>query len=509
MRTRTFFWNTITSVLLQIIMFASGLIVPRVMLIAYGSEINGLVSSITQFINYFNLLEAGLSGATVYALYKPLADHDTAAINAILSASRKFYFQTGWMFTALVGGLSLLYPLFIQKQGFSNWEISLLVLVLGGNGVLEFFTLAKYRTLLTADQKTYVICLADIARWTLYTAAIVIFTGLGCNIILTRALALIAIFARSVVLLVYCKGRYRYLDYSVPPNEKALDRRWSALYLQIVGLIQSSGPVILLTLVSRDLGLISIYTVYNIVISGVQSVVGIFYSGLTASFGDVIAKGEKDTLKRTYGEFETLFYTACGVVYTLSFALILPFIRIYTAGVTDAEYIQPLVAGLMVLNGMLYNLRNPQGMLVISAGMYRETQVQSTLEGGILLVAGGVLCYFYGLTGLLVGILLSNLYRDIDLTIFVPRRITHTPILETVRQYVVAAAGLGISLWLIHQTISLDGITSYLTWCVTAIKMGILTVAVFGLLNALFNRRDWPDIFRRAKMLFQRRSEGK
>lgn len=509
MRTKTFFWNTVASVLLQIVILASGLIVPRVMLLAYGSEVNGLVSSITQFITYFNLLEAGLSGATVYALYKPLADQDTAAINQILSASRKFYIQTGWLFTAMVGGLSLLYPLYIRDLGLSYLETSLLVLVLGGNGVLEFFTLAKYRTLLTADQKTYIICLADIVRWTLYTAIIVIFTWLGCNVVLTRAIALASIFARSIVLLLYCKRHYRYLDYSVPPNIKALDQRWSALYQQILGLIRSSGPVIVLTLVSRDMRMVSIYTVYNVIISGIQSIVGIFYSGLTASFGDVIAKGETEILKRSYGEFETLFYTACGIIYTLSFSLMLPFVRLYTAGVTDAEYIQPLLAALFVFRAMLYNLMNPQGMLVISAGMYRETRVQSTVEGCILLIAGGILCYFYGLAGLLVGMVLSSLYRLIDLTLFVPHRITHAPVWNTGKQYVTLAAGMGISLWLIHQTISLDDVSSYLSWCVVAIKMGIIAVAVFAVVNALCNRRDWPGIFRRLKLLFQRNSGEK
>ena len=48
-------------------------IIPCIMLKYYGSEINGLVSSINQFIVYFNLVEAGLSGAAIYVLYKPLA----------------------------------------------------------------------------------------------------------------------------------------------------------------------------------------------------------------------------------------------------------------------------------------------------------------------------------------------------------------------------------------------------------------------------------------------------
>ena len=60
------------------------------MLKYYGSEINGLVSSINQFIVYFNLVEAGLSGAAIYALYKPLAENNHKAINSIVSAARNF-----------------------------------------------------------------------------------------------------------------------------------------------------------------------------------------------------------------------------------------------------------------------------------------------------------------------------------------------------------------------------------------------------------------------------------
>lgn len=509
MRTKKFFWNTITTVLLQIVMFVSGLIVPRVMLLAYGSEVNGLVSSISQFINYFNLIEAGLSGATTYALYKPLADHDTDAINRILSASRKFYLQTGGIFTALVAVLSILYPLYIQNSGFTNAEVSLLVLVLGMNGTLEFFTLAKYRTLLTADQKTYLISLSSIVQWTVYTVIIVLMTSLKCDIILTRTVALLAIFIRTFLLVTYCKRRYRYLDYSVPPNVKALDRRWSALYLQLLGMIQSNGPVILLTVINKDLQLVSVYTVYNVVISGINMILGVFSSGLSASFGDVIVKGQRDTLKRAYSEFETMYHFVGGIVFTLSFVLMIPFVRIYTAGITDADYIQPAVSALLVLNSMLYNFKTPQGMLVISAGMYKETRVQTTLQGMILLICGGILTYFYGLPGLAVGMVLSNLYRTIDLTFFVPHHITHTPVWHTVRQYLIVSMGQSILLYVFYHTISFDGIDSYLTWCLIAVKIGVLTVVVFALLQAVFNRRDWPGIFQHMKLLFRMRSGRK
>lgn len=88
-RTTQFFYSTIVTAIYQFIIMISGFIVPRVMLVAYGSELNGLVSSINQFISYFSLVEAGLAAAIVYSLYEPLATKNQDKINRILSAAKK------------------------------------------------------------------------------------------------------------------------------------------------------------------------------------------------------------------------------------------------------------------------------------------------------------------------------------------------------------------------------------------------------------------------------------
>jgi len=43
--------NTITSVLNRVVLIISGIILPRLVLLNYGSETNGLVASITQLYN--------------------------------------------------------------------------------------------------------------------------------------------------------------------------------------------------------------------------------------------------------------------------------------------------------------------------------------------------------------------------------------------------------------------------------------------------------------------------
>ena len=62
------------------------------------SDINGLISSINQFIVYFNLVEAGLSSAAVYSLYKPIAEHNYNQINRVVVAARNFYVKSGFIF---------------------------------------------------------------------------------------------------------------------------------------------------------------------------------------------------------------------------------------------------------------------------------------------------------------------------------------------------------------------------------------------------------------------------
>ena len=75
--------NIASSVLLQVVSGVCGLILPRFVLQNFGSEVNGLVASVTQLLSYAVLLEGGIGGVMKAALYKPLANEDDAGISGI------------------------------------------------------------------------------------------------------------------------------------------------------------------------------------------------------------------------------------------------------------------------------------------------------------------------------------------------------------------------------------------------------------------------------------------
>src|SRR5699024_9171138 len=377
----------------------------------------GLISSISQFIVYFNLVEAGLSAAAIYALYKPLAKGDYSEINGVVSAAKKFYFQAGYIFVSLTLGLAIFYPMFVESGSISNMDMFLLVLILGVNGALEFFTLAKYRVILTDDKKTYIVSIASMVHIIVNTILIVILAYMQVDLVILRFVALLSIFLRSFILMFYVKRKYKYIDFNFEPNFKPLDKRWDALYLQVLGAIQVGAPIVILTLVTKDLLLVSVFTIYNLIIGGLRGILGIFKSGLSASFGEVIAKNETKILQKSYQEFEYIYYLIITCMFFVAFVMIMPFVSIYTNGINDTNYILPLVGFLFVLDGLLYSMKNPQGMLVLSAGLFKETRLQATIQGLILIVLGIVLTYKFGLIGVLVASIISNLYRLIDLLI--------------------------------------------------------------------------------------------
>mgnify|MGYP001408185451 FL=1 len=495
MRTKKFFYNSVSTAFYQIVLMIAGLITPRVMLKYYGSEINGLVSSINQFIVYFNLVEAGLSSAAIYALYRPLAEKNHKAINSIISAAKKFYTQSGYIFVSLTIGLAALYPYFVKTDMLTPLYVGILVLILGTNGALEFFTLSKYRVLLTADQKTYVISLASIAHLTLNTVIVVILGTMQVNIILLRLVALLSIFLRSFILMIYVRIKYKFIDYREKPDTQALAKRWDALYLQILGAIHKGAPVVILTLVTRNLMLVSVYAVFNMVIASLNGILSIFNSGLAASFGDVIVRGENKILQKSYTEFEFSYYALITVVYSIAFVTIMPFIRIYTSGVTDINYNVPLIGFLFVLNGLLYNLKTPQGMLVISAGLFRETRLQTTIQGAIAVILGLALAPFLGIYGVLIASILSNLYRDIDLLFFIPKNVTKLPIVNTAKRMLRVVVSVAI-IWIPFIFIDLNS-NGYLQWAVNATLVGVYSCLIVLAMSYLFDRETFRSVLNR------------
>lgn len=420
-RKREVLMTVASNVALQLVTAVCGFILPPLIVRTFGSDINGMVQSISQFIAYLNIVEAGIGAASIATLYRPLADGDSDGVSGIVSAARLFYMRSGVAFTVLVFALSLVYPLVVGSQ-VDRTTSGLMVLVLGITGAAEFFLIGKYRVLLTADRKTYIISLAQIVAVVLNTCVAVALIKIGFGILTVKLASAIVYLSRYLWLSAYVRLHYGWVDFRHEPNRGAVSQSRNVMVHQVAGLVVFNSPVVLITIFC-SLKDASIYTMYAMVFSAVNQILSAFSNGIQSFFGESLVKDAGERTAKLFGLYETFFFTVLAFVYSMAFILIIPFMSVYTRNLTDAEYIQPILGILFVLVGIANNLRNPANQVIGAAGHFRQTQWRALAEATINIIASVLFTLWLGFRGVLLGSLCSYAYRTADMIIYANRRI--------------------------------------------------------------------------------------
>lgn len=506
MRSQKSFKNLIAAIISQIITLAIGIILPRVIILAYGSEVNGLLTAIKQFIYYLTFVEAGLSGACIFSLYKPLAFKEIPEINKILSSARKLYFKSGVLFTILSIILALSFPFIVKAKNIESITVSVLVLIMGINGALEFFSMGKYRALLTADQKSYVIYIIQTISIIVNATIIVLLAGYKYPIIWVQLFASISYLVRTLLLNVYVRKHYSFINFKISNTQNVLHQRWDVVFHQFASLIVFNTPIVLMTLLGT-LTQVSVYSLYSMVFLGLNGIIATFSASIVSGMGELISKGEKIKLMNTYKEYEYLFYMVITFIFTVTSILIVPFIRIYTVGIKDTNYVRPDIALVMIAMGCLNSYRLPQIALVNSAGHYRETRARVMVEVLINVTASVVLGLKFGIVGILLGTVCSHFYRVIDLAFYIRRIIPEITAKSTLLRQ-ARASGLIVLIAVPIYKIIDTMVNNIYQLLLYGTVISIATVLITGVINYIFEPKSFESVKHRVVLiLFKSRTK--
>lgn len=488
--------NMSANLLLEVIICASGFILPRLILTAYGSSVNGLIASITQFLSYLGLAEAGISSAAVVSLYLPIANKNKHSIDSILSATKQFYYRSGMLFLSCLLVMVWLYPLFLQQQ-LSSLFVREMIIILASSNLVDFFFLGKYKVLLTADQKGYVVTNIQtlgtiinllISAWLIY---------LQMNILIVKATATAIYMMRFFLVKLYVDKNYQ-VNFQAKPNHQALGQRWAALLHQITGIIVNNTDIVLLTIMlgSKSLLEVSVYTVYNMINSAMNGLYNSFINGLSAGFGELASKKEMDTLKCSFSNYEYLFFIILFIGVTCMGILIMPFVSLYTRGIHDVNYIRPTVGILFTSIMLMQNIRTPSLTIIAAHGHYRETRHQAILEAIINLSVSIALIGKYGIVGALIGTLCSYSYRSIEIMIYNAKRLIPGIGWQTTKR-VLRNSVLMIILLLLGSRYVPQRVDNYINWITWAVVFGGCTAITIVGVNWICEPKEFQLILSR------------
>ena len=488
--------NIVTSLLGQMVVLVCGIIVPRLMIGAFGSEAYGATSSIGQFLAYITLLEGGVGGVARAVLYKPLAQKDDQAVSAIMREVRRFFRIIAVIFAVQVLVVAVSFKSISHIECMDWITTFLLVLAISISTFGQYFIGISHSILLQAAQKVYVANFVSIVATVLNTVSIVVLIRFDFDLIIVKLVSSIIFVMRPIVLSLYVRKHYGVHKQPSPSKTKYLTQKWAGLSQHIAYFLHSNTDVAILTLLA-DLRVVAVYTVYNMVITHLQSLVISVASGMEALFGDMLARNERDSLHKTFQTYEAMLSVISVAFFSVAAVLILPFVTLYTAGITDVDYIQPGFAVLLIATAMSYCWRQPYHSIVIAAGHFKQTRMAAYGEAAINIGLSVVLVLKFGLVGVAIGTFAATWFRFVYYVCYLSKNIFDRPIKFFIKRLLINLASFGINCGIGYGITLILPTDNYLQWaiCGAVLVMTVGTSTFF--MNCIFYREESRAIFKK------------
>ncbi len=490
MRSKKALYNIATNILLQLITIAYGFIVPKIIISRFGSDVNGLISSITQFLAYISLLESGFGPVVKATLYKPISKKDNKAIANILRTSEKFFRKIAIVFIFYIIVLFFLYPLIIDQTFQPIFTITLIAII-SISTFAEYFFGMTYRLFLQAEQKTYITSIIQIISYVLSIIAIVVMASAGSDVFMIKLVSGLLFVLRPILQNVYVKKKYN-IDIKAASSNYKFKQKWDGLAQHIAAVIHNNTDITILTIFCT-LAEVSVYSVYYLVVKGIKSLIQALTNGVDASFGDMIAKKEQQNLTCKFSTYECIYFTITAITFSCTIMLITPFIEVFTKGITDANYIRPLFGVLLTISEFIWAIRLPYSSITLAAGHFKETRKGAWVECISNIVISIILVSQFGIIGVTIGTIVAMAIRTIEFVYHANKYILNRTVLESIKKIAVLAVET-IVVIIIYNLLPHVTNDSYLSWSLNALAALIVsTFVIFGT-NVLLYKKEMSFI---------------
>ena len=237
--------NLISSLVYQFVLISLSFLLPRLYLENFGSEINGILSTIKQIFTYMCLLEAGVGLATTQALYKRIGNQDYKSASEVLAATNSYYIKNGVIYLLIVLGIAFIYS-YAVPTSLDSGVLFLLIILNAIPSLFSYFVQAKYRILMEVDGRKYIINNSETILQLASNAGKILVLLLTDSLILIQLVYCLIALVQLGYLYLYAKRRYQWLDLKVKPDFEAISQKNSVLVHQLSGMVFNNTDILLL-----------------------------------------------------------------------------------------------------------------------------------------------------------------------------------------------------------------------------------------------------------------------
>lgn len=500
MKYRNGILSAIFGIVQQLLTLIFGLIVPRLFIKTMGSEVNGLLGSLSNLYSYLALVEAGVGTVAIQALYGPLGKSDRLGVSQIMSAVGSYYNKAGFIYLLGVLIISTVYPLTLTTT-VPKLTVFLLAILHGAGGVINFWVHGKYMVLLQAEGKKYLMSIVTMVIYVTQNVMKIILLNLGFDVIAIHVGYLMISLCQMSFYFVYVKRNYKWLNMRSTPNKEALNQSGAVFVQQIMWMICSNTDILVLTYVARNLKAVSVYSVYLMIYSTIEKLFSTFFGSFHYLLGQKY-NTDRENYMPMHRTYETLSMTGSFALYTIAFLLTTPFMRVYTAGITDVAYVDRYLPFLFTFVHLLSSSREASSRVINFAGHFKQMQWRAVLESAINLIVSIILVINLGIYGVLLGTIAAYLYRTNDIILYANKKILNRSSWNTYKLWLVNMAAFGfISFVFSFVNLTVD---SFILFLLTAVPVGITVCIVYFVVLLLVSRESVSTLLNAAGKVFQK-----
>lgn len=380
----------------------------KIFLNCLGTEFIGLTGTLSNILGYLNLAELGVGSCISFFLFKPLQENDREKIQEILSLFGYLYLWIGRIILAAGILISLCFPFIFESTELSFSLIYFAFYSFLGSSLIGYFI--NYRQiLLTADQKNYLVAIYFQSAGLVKTGLQILLAYQFSNLYLWVAIEFIFGIIGCLILNWKINKEYPWLKTNKKMGKGLLKKYPEVLkntrqifIHQIKDFVLSKSDELLI-FVFVSLKMVAYYGNYTMVITKVAVLFRTTIGAIGAGVGNLVAEGNKANIMKVFWEIQAVQHAVAGFICFAMYELIEPFITLWLGG----QYVMDhAILVLLLVYTYMSNSRSGVDMYNHAYGLYADVWsawVELIINIGITLICG----YFYGITGILLGKIVS------------------------------------------------------------------------------------------------------
>jgi len=411
------FLNIITSTIFKLLLLIISILLRRYLLKYLGKEAVGLFSLYTSILGFLAIAELGVGAAITFSMYKPLVEKKYDEISGLYFLYKKIYNIIFLIF--LIVGLTLTYfiPMIAKENsGTFNMHITYILFLLSTittylyahktsfiNANLDNYITVTIRSIgVIIESIIQILVLIFIAKkdirlgFTLFMLVILIsniFQGLFTNLIFNK------------------KYRNKINNNKELNNEikKEVTNKTKAMFSHKIGglLVNTTDSLIISSFISVTV--LGVYTNYITLSTGLVGILSLVFTSITSVIGHSYAKNTKEVFYRQFNYIYIINYIL-GFIFFLGFYAVIDDTILILFSKDNSLIMDGKIVLVITLNYFIQFMRRAVSTFKDSSGLFYNDRYKPLFEGVTNLVLSLILVRVWGVVGVLVATIITNIF---------------------------------------------------------------------------------------------------